>query len=225
MRGSLAGRALRALVARRGSIVTPLSKAWQPDIATIRQTRAMVPILLTDPAALHLITCVRAACRLTGEMAEAGVFKGGSARLICEAKGKMPLHLFDVFESLQQSPGADGAEVRDHFGPVHGVEQDVERLLAPYPAVRVHRGLFPGSAKGLEQIRYSFVHLDLDLAGPTRAALEFFRPRMVPGAILLGDDYDDPALRETFADHFESSPDTLIELPWSQVMVVRQGPA
>ncbi len=156
-------------------------------------------------------------------MAEAGVFKGGSARLICESKGEAPLHLFDVFETLQDGDRPGGAEVRSHFGTVHGKQGEVERLLDPYPNVSFHPGLFPASAAGLEKQRFSFAHIDLDLPGAMRSALEYFMPRLVLGGILIGDDYDDPEVRRCFDGYFDGRADTVIELPWSQVMIVRQG--
>jgi O-methyltransferase len=224
MKPSLAGRALRAIVALRGSIVAPLSREWQRELHVIAETRSLTDLLLTDPAALHILICVRAARRLPGAMAEAGVFKGGSARLICENKGDAPLHLFDVFETLQDGDHTAGAEVRSHFGAVHGKQSEVERLLAPYPNITFHPGLFPASAAGVEEQRYSFAHIDLDLPGPTRSALEYFVPRLAPGGILIGDDYDDPELRRCFNGYFDGRADAVIELPWSQVMIVRQTP-
>jgi hypothetical protein len=106
---SIPGRLLRTIVGRRGSIVAPLSPDWQRERKVIAETRAKTELLLTDPAALHLMICARAARRIPGAFAEAGVFKGGSARLICEEKCDEPFHLFDVFETLQALP-VPGAE-------------------------------------------------------------------------------------------------------------------
>lgn len=223
MKNSFAGRVLRAIAARRGSIVAPLSRDWQHERRIIAETRSKTQLLLTDPAALHILICVRAARRLPGAMAEAGVFKGGSARLICENKGDARLHLFDVFETLQNGDVAAGVEVQRHFGAVHGSRRDVERLLAPYRGVSFHPGLFPASTAGLEELHYSFVHVDLDLPGPTRSALDYFVPRLAPGGLLIGDDYSDPDVRACFDLYFAGRGDTVIELPWSQVMIVRQG--
>lgn len=202
--------------------MTPLAPAWQRDLKNLRETRSKTQLLVSDPAAIHLLACARAARALPGAFAEAGVFKGGSARLICEEKGDARLHLFDVFERLQNAPADGGEEVRTHFGAVHGRLQDVRRLLASYPNVHFHPGLFPQTCAGLEHLSFSFVHLDLDLAGPTQAALDYFHPRLVPGGILLADDYSDLELRHCFQRWFAGRPDTFIELPWSQLMVVRQ---
>jgi O-methyltransferase len=222
---SLAGRLLRALVARRGSIVAPLSASWQRERELIADTRSKTQLLLTDAAALHLTVCARAASRLPGAFAEAGVFKGGSARLICEEKGDTPLHLFDVFESLQAPTNSDDEEVREHFGSTCGCERDVRQLLGAYASVHIHSGIFPGTTRGLGDQRYAFVHLDLDLPGATRAALDYFHPRLVSGGIMLADDYSDVDLKACIDGWFNGKSDTLIELPWSQLMVVRQGAA
>ena len=163
MRQSLAGKLLRAIAGLRGSIVAPLSHEWQRERQLIADTRSRTQLLLTDPAALHLLVCARAARILPGSFAEAGVFKGGSARLICEEKGDVELHLFDVFETLRRGAVGGGEAVRAHFATTHGTEAEVGRLLAPYPNVRFHVGLFPETTRGLEDLRFSFVHVDLDL--------------------------------------------------------------
>ena len=218
-------RLLRNLLGRRGLSLIHLDRQGQADFATVSETRRLAPLLLRDPAALHILACARAAARLGGAFAEAGVLAGGSARLICEAKGPAPLHLFDVFETLQGEPGAtlaaDESAVRDHFGPIHGTRRQVEELLRPYPAVHLHAGLFPASAAHLADLRFAFVHLDMDLAQSTRDALEFFHPRMLPGGILVGDDYNLAEVRQAFEAYFAGRGETLVALPWSQVMLVK----
>jgi O-methyltransferase len=221
------GRLLRAIVATRGAVMAPLGAGWESELALIRETRRRVPMLLSDAAALQILIAVRAARRLDGAMAEAGVFRGGSARLICHAKGDAPLHLFDVFETLQASAASpecnDEASVRQHFGAVHARQAEVEALLAPVTGVRSHAGVFPDTAGAVADLRFAFVHLDLDLPGATRAALDFFHPRLLPGAILIGDDYADREVRDVFGSFFAGRADTVVELPWGQVMIVRQG--
>ena len=213
---------LRAVLARRGSIVTGLGRDWRRELAPIQETRRQTALLLSDMHALQIQVCVRAAARLDGVMAEAGGLAGGSARLICEAKGSVPLHLFDVFETLQ-AEGDDAPDLRRHFGAIHGVRAEVERLLEPYSAVHIHEGVFPATTAGLQATRFSFVHLDLDLEPGTRAGLEFFHPRLVPGGILLGDDYNLPAVRRVFEAYFAGRPDTVMVMPWGQAIVVKQA--
>lgn len=222
MRQSLAGRLVRKILGWRGSIVAPLSKGWQREREIIADTRARTQMLLTDPAALHILVCARAARALPGAFAEAGVYKGGSARLICEEKADAALHLFDVFETLQSGAVAGAEAVREHFKSIHGQESAVRKLLHSYPNVHFHPGFFPETTRGLEELRFSFVHVDLDLPEAMEAAFEFFHPRLVPGGILIADDYCDLAVKTRLDKWLGGRPDTIIEMPWSQLMLVRQ---
>lgn len=221
------GGVLREFLARRRAIETPLFGEGSHDLELIRATRRLVPLLVNDASALQILLCVRAIRHREGAMAEAGVLMGGTARLICEAKLDAKLHLFDVFEGFQlpqnRQPAKLETEVRTHFGGVCGNRASVERLLSPYRGVQFHQGLFPDTTAGLERERFSFVHLDMDLAASTFAALDFFHPRLVAGGILIGDDYHDGALRDVFDRFFAGRPDTVIALPWGQVMVVKQA--
>ncbi|HWK88886.1 MAG TPA: class I SAM-dependent methyltransferase [Longimicrobium sp.] len=225
-RGSMKGRLLRRWLLRRGAMVMQLvGRQAYGDVYLVRETRRLAPLLVQDAAALHILACVRAARRLGGAMAEAGVFAGGTARLICEEKGDAALHLFDVFELLQSPPEEPEPsrfmQLRKHFGTVHATRAQVQRLLGAYPGVRMHAGVFPATAQGLEDERFSFVHVDVDLEPSTRDALEFFHPRLLPGGILVGDDYHDPGVRRAFDQYFAGRADTVIELPWGQAVVVK----
>lgn len=214
---------LGALLARRGAIEVRLDRAGRRDLAFVRETQAKVPLLLTDAAALQIIAAVRATRGLGGAMAEAGVLMGGSARLIAAAKGTAPLHLFDVFETQPAASDPAGNEVRAHFGEIHGDRRAVEHLLAGHDDVRLHPGVFPASAQHLEHERFAFVHLDMDLVSSTRAGLAFFLPRLLPGGILIGDDYADPGVRRCFAERTDLEDHTVIDLPWGQAMLVRRA--
>ncbi len=219
--------ALRKLFARRGMALAGLDAAGRADLATIHATRALVPLLMHDIAALQVMLCVRATAGLGGGIAEAGVLMGGSARLICAVKGDAPLHLFDAFETLQQPsatrPEPEEAQVRRHFGTLHSRQHQVERLLARARHVHFHAGMFPKTTLGLEDERFAFVHIDFDLPRGIADALHFFHPRMMVGGILLIDDYADAGVRDTVQAWFAGRRDTIVALPWNQAMVVKQG--
>src|SRR5438132_2352151 len=89
----------------------------QPDrlqtIHTIRQLKKSREMLLTPLEANQLFSLVRSTSKLGGLMAEVGVYRGASARLILEADAKRPLHLFDTFEGLP-TPAETDAEL--HLG-------------------------------------------------------------------------------------------------------------
>src|SRR5262245_52535528 len=217
------GNLLRAFFARRGQVLAAMSGAQaRRDLDIVRAVRARVPVWVPDAAALMILACVRSAASLGASMAEVGVYRGGTARLICELKGTAALHLFDVFETLQSGATSEiAAEVKGYFGSVHARQSEVAELLAPYDRVELHAGVFPDTARNLENERFSFVHLDLDLERGTSDALEFFYPRLLAGGFLLGDDYNLAGVRRAFDRYFDGAPGRLIALPWNQALVTK----
>jgi hypothetical protein len=144
----------------------------------IRQIREEVPLLLAHNEAYAIFTAVEITSKLTGDIAEVGVLAGGSAKLICEAKGDRVLHLFDTFEGLpevgEHDPGFEKGWLRAPF-------ESTQAYLSRYPGVRIYKGLFPKTAAPIKNVRFSFVHLDADLYQSTLESLKFFYPRMNRG--------------------------------------------
>jgi hypothetical protein len=73
---------------------------------------------------------------------------------------------------------------------------DMERVranFAEWPSATVVQGAVPEALSILENGvaggATAFLHIDLNCAYPERAALEFFWPRLSPGAVVLLDDY------------------------------------
>lgn len=140
--------------------------------------------------------------RLPGDMAELGVFRGGSARFMAHFAAGKTLHLFDTFEGLP----ADCPEGRHRAGEFAGPAGEVRQRLAGFP-VELHTGVFPATTAALADVRYACVHLDADLYESTRAAIAYFWPRMVAGGRIVFDDWlwrDTPgvtrAIQEAFRD-------------------------
>jgi O-methyltransferase len=164
----------------------------------------------------------RAQARRPGAFAEVGVFRGASAKLLCEVKGDKPLHLFDTFEGLPPET--------EHDRGVHWPGQfacsleSVQAYLAGYANVHFHKGIFPDSAAGVPEMTYALAHFDVDLYEGTRACLEYFYPRMVPGGIILSHDYDILAgVNKAFNEFFADKPEAIIEQPTTQCIVVKLG--
>src|SRR5258708_14722189 len=77
-------------------------------LSLIRKIRKEDFFLLSRPSEMYVIHSLAAAQRnLEGDYAEVGVYKGATAKLICEAKGNKFLHLFDTFEGLPQEGEID----------------------------------------------------------------------------------------------------------------------
>lgn len=168
-----------------------------------------------------LYATARAQASLPGAMAEVGVFRAGSARLICEVKGDKPLYLFDTFEGLPESTPEDRSVHRKHQYAC-GID-DVKAYLANYSNIQYFKGIFPESTVGVPEQKYSFVHFDVDLYAGTKACLEYFYPRMLPYGVMLSHDYGLLAgVEQAFTEFFADKPEKVIELPSTQCMVIKQ---
>ncbi len=78
-------------------------------IRLIRNVRRQRRSLLLATEAYIVHSLASAAARLPGDIAEVGVYEGGSARMICEVKAELNLHLFDTFAGLPESTVHDRA--------------------------------------------------------------------------------------------------------------------
>ncbi|HEV3339393.1 MAG TPA: TylF/MycF/NovP-related O-methyltransferase, partial [Pirellulales bacterium] len=170
-----------------------------------------------------VMSLARSMTRLPGKFAEVGVYQGVTAKLIASVKGDRELHLFDTFEGLPPMSDKDAG--------VHRVAQyacsleSVQEYLRGQDGVYFHKGLFPDSARDVEESQYAFVHFDVDLYAGTLACLEYFYPRMVPGGVMISHDYGmlagvQRALQEFMAD----KPEPIFEQPTTQAMIVKGAP-
>ncbi len=188
---------------------------------SIRNARRGRESLLSGNEAFTVYSLARSQGALGGAMAEVGVYQGVSARLISEASGNTPLHLFDTFAGLPD-PDAD-EHVRMRKGHYAASLGSVQGFLADRRNVRFHAGLFPATAAPCEDLQFSFVHLDVDLKSSTLDCLAFFYPRMLPGGVILSHDYSYLAgVRAAFAEFCAGRPEQPMELATSQAMLVKR---
>lgn len=173
----------------------------------------------------NLYRLAKATKKLEGCLAEAGVYRGGSARILCEVKGSSPLYLFDTFEGMPRvNAKTDGVFSTGDF---HDTNRDeVAAYLSRFENVRIYEGFFPESAIGKEPERqmYRFVHLDLDIYESTVKALDFFYPRLVPGGLLVSHDYSSlsaPGVKKAFGEFFGDKREPVIPLWDTQCVVTK----
>lgn len=188
-------------------------------VASIRRCRRGTESLLTGNEAFLLHSLAAAQSSFGCAMAELGVYRGSSARIICEAKGNCALHLFDTFSGLPNP--CEGEQRMFKQGQYSASLSSVRSVLSAYARVHFHPGVFPQSAGGLDALRFSLVHLDADLYASTTAGLEFFYPRMIPGGIIITHDFSIlPGVGHAFSEFFLQKGRAIIELPTTQAMVV-----
>ncbi len=188
----------------------------------IKGIREDIDILLSDSEASQLYTMVQTVEKIKGDIAEVGVYKGGSARIIREASMGKNLHLFDTFEGLPSLSKEDKSlELKE--GLYSYKLDDVKENLKNYKDIYYYSGVFPFTITPVRDTKFSFVHLDIDLYESTLSALEFFYPRLSLGGIILSHDYPNlRGVKKAFDEFFLYKPEVIIELrPCSQCMVIK----
>lgn len=165
---------------------------------------------MSDPDAYQIYTAVKKTEKIEGDIAEVGVYKGGSAKLIREIT-KKPLHLFDTFEGLPDLSKHDNPE-HFHKGEYSSSLEGVKNYLKNYSNISFYKGLFPATAEPVKNKKFSFVHLDVDLYESTINCLKFFYPRMSRGGVIISHDYPGAkGVKKAFDEFFEDKLEIIIE--------------
>ncbi|WP_373483640.1 TylF/MycF/NovP-related O-methyltransferase [Acetobacterium sp.] len=129
--------------------------------------------------------------RVTGVIAELGVYQGKFARELNQNFSDRQLYLFDTFEGfvpedIASERGLSKANPGD-FSDTS--EEDILNKM-PFPGqVEIFKGRFPETIPD-EEILYAFVSLDADLYEPTWQGLSYFYPRLSSGGVMLIHDYN-----------------------------------
>jgi hypothetical protein len=172
----------------------------------------------------NLWTLAQQVQALSGAYAEAGVYDGGSARILCEAKGEEDLHLFDTFQGMPETdPKADPHFSAGQFADTN--RQRVADYLAAFPNVHLHQGFFPDSAADVPaDRRFKFVHLDLDIYRSTLDGLRYFYPRLVRKGIIISHDYGNvtaPGVKQAFDEFLAETDEPLLQLWDTQCVLIK----
>jgi hypothetical protein len=154
---------------------------------------------------------------IEGSVAELGVYRGTTAKILHTLLPGRRLYLFDTFEGFdpRDVPDADRAAGARPFRDTSA--EDVARYLGDSPLIVVCQGYFPATAERVPAAeRFALVHLDADLYKPTRDALEFFYPRIAPGGLLVLHDYSSmawPGIAEAADRFFADKPEGIVLVP------------
>jgi hypothetical protein len=123
-----------------------------------------------------------------GVMAEIGVYKGNTAKLMRLTIPEKTLYLYDTFTGLVNSDPSIDVHKDGEFCDTSF--EAVSRLIG-FSLVVYRVGKFPDTFTQRYQ-KFSFVHSDTDTYIGTRKTLELIIPRLSTGGILIFDDYEWP---------------------------------
>ena len=159
----------------------PFVQAWQSNIEGASDEAIVWRRYVLACAAYH---CVQ----LEGDFVECGAYTGVGMKTVIDYLGgpAFPTTFwgYDIFEH--------DASMLNHAMPEHGkgLYERVQAKFANYPQVRLVKGLIPQVFENDCPARIAYLHIDLNQAPAEIAALEHLFDRMVPGAILILDDYE-----------------------------------
>ena len=142
-------------------------------------------ILLTPIKLATLLRLAESVANIAGCIVELGVYRGGALRALA---GKFPARKCYGFDTFKGMPKESWRQIDFHKPGEFGDTSLAAVKAAMSANVELIAGLFPGSAQAFDQ-RISFAHVDMDLEKSTEDAIDWLRPRMVPGGLVVFDDY------------------------------------
>jgi predicted O-methyltransferase YrrM len=189
----------------------PFRKAWEAHAKT-QSERGII-------WRTHVVVwAARQAARLEGGFIECGTYKGTTSRIMADVVdlSAREVFLYDLFEH-------DPA-MAHHAMPEHGPDlfQFVQDRF-PEPNIKVIRGFVPESFSEGVPDSIAFAHIDMNNAPAEIAALEAIEHRLVPGAMIVLDDFGATPYRAQHIQETKWFGDRgrfVLELPTSQGLVI-----
>lgn len=160
----------------------PFVAAWQANIDGNQVNEAIVwRRYILACAAYHAV-------QLDGDFVECGCHKGIGVKVVVDYLGgkEFPktFWAYDLFEH-----GPDEIHQKMHgLGPE--LFGEVQARFEGYPNVRVIKGRIPDVLAGQSPDRIAYLHIDMNQAPAEIAALDALFDRVVPGGIVILDDYE-----------------------------------
>lgn len=133
---------------------------------------------------------------ITGSgMAEIGVWRGGSSYLLARGRQRLagveaPLIAIDTFEGHPSDTIDAELDPHQRAGGFAATSfKRVQRYLGEFASCEVIQGEATGVLLSLPERRYFLVHIDTDIFASTAECLRYFHARLVPGGIIVVDDF------------------------------------
>jgi hypothetical protein len=163
------------------------------------------------------------AMQLDGDFVECGCYMATGVKTVVDYLGgpafPKTFWAYDLFEHA-----ADDAH---HAMPGHGPDlyEKVRARFDGYPGVRIVRGRIPEVFAGQSPERIAYLHIDMNQAPAEIAALDALFDRVVPGGVIILDDYEWAAYRsQKLAEDswFEARSYRVFPLPTGQGLVLKR---
>jgi O-methyltransferase len=211
--------------AKREQALKPLP-LWNDDIEFLQIVNSIEYTLVDRARCYVLYQLAKLTANLGGDVAEVGVYKGGTARLLARTfntRAKKQLHLFDTFEGM---PSTDAPVDHHRQGDFADTSlESVQRQLRDCGEVRFYKGFFPETAGPIENSRFCLVHVDADIYQSVKDSCAFFYPRLEKGGVMVFDDYgfsSCPGARKAVDEFFSDKEECPFYLPSGQSFIMKR---
>jgi macrocin-O-methyltransferase TylF-like protien len=170
---------------------------------------------------------------LPGHIVECGVFKGASLvrfatfREILESPYSRKIIGFDAFGKFPKRGDANDRAFIEHFEGEAGDGISVDEMIEVFRHKEIQnfelvRGdicdTVPEYVDRHPELKIALLHIDVDVYEPTVTTLKHLYPRVVPGGLVVFDDYSTVAGETQAADEFFETTDVFFEkLPMSHI--------
>lgn len=211
---------------------SPLFSSWNGygDFSSYYSLAKPYTIVSSDRCYI-LLTLARQAAALQGVWIECGVYKGGTAMILAKAihKGNFDtsLHLFDTFEGMPETDPDMDLHKKGDFSDssltevrkrIQSVCDNNKEIVFYYP------GFIPDTFNQCDIDKISFGHVDVDIFKSVLDCCEFIYPKLIPGGLLVFDDYGFPTCpgaRKAVDHYFSDKPEIPLILPTGQAIIIK----
>jgi hypothetical protein len=166
-----------------------------------------------------------------GDTADCGVRYGKSSFFLLHGLGDASRghYLFDSFEGLSEPSAEDELStdlVKDwQRGDLAVSETQVRTFLKSFDNCHYLKGWIPERFEAVTDKRFAMVHVDVDLYEPTRDCYQFFYERLVPGGLIICDDYGSsrcPGATRAIDEFMADKTEAVLQLPTGQALVYKK---
>jgi len=173
----------------------------------------------------YILSCAAYHCvQLEGDFVECGAYAGVGVKTVVDYLGGIDFPrnfwLYDLFEHEEW--------MLHHPLPEHGpdLEARVREKFSAYPQVKIFKGNIPEVFEDQSPRRIAYLHIDLNQAPAEVAALDALFDRIVPGGIVILDDYEWAGVyrAQKLAEDpwFEARQYRVMPLPTGQGLVIKR---
>ena len=172
--------------------------------------------------------------------AECGCWSGHStyiiSKILKEFNFKNKFYIFDSFEGglsdlIEEDQNLlkkmSKKEIEEQKNYCQSSEVHVKSILKDFEFIKIFKGWIPEKFHHIDEQRFQFVHLDVDLYEPTRDSLNFFYPRLAEGGMMVCDDYNFstfPGAKKAWDEYFhdkEKNYKLFYETPFGGCFIIK----